>query len=46
MAGDDNDWNHAHLLALVWTPAYAAATIAAGWSGTAILAVHLVATLG
>lgn len=46
MAGHDNDWNHAHLLALVWTPAYAAATMTAGWGGTAILAVHLFLTLG
>lgn len=46
MAGDDKDWNHAHLLALAWLPGYAAATMASGWSGTTILAVHLVATLG
>lgn len=46
MAADHIDWNHAHLFALAWTPAYAAATLAAGWGGTAILAVHLVITLG
>jgi sterol desaturase/sphingolipid hydroxylase (fatty acid hydroxylase superfamily) len=46
MARDDTDWNHAHLLALAWMPAYAAASIAAGWSDTVILAVHLFATLG
>jgi sterol desaturase/sphingolipid hydroxylase (fatty acid hydroxylase superfamily) len=45
MAGHDNEWNHAHLLALAWTPAYAAATWTQGWSATAVLAGHLFATL-
>lgn len=46
MAKDDTHWNFAHLLALGWLPVFAAATLAAGWSGTAILAAHLFGTLG
>lgn len=46
MPADHIEWNHAHLLALAWTPAYTVAVLAAGWSSTAILAVHLFATLG
>lgn len=46
MAGHDTDWNHAHVTALAWLPAYAAATMTSGWKDTAILAVHLIVTLG
>lgn len=46
MAAHDKDWNLAHLLALAWLPVFAAASLAAGWSSTAVLIAHLFATLG
>jgi len=45
MPADDTHWNHAHLLALAWLPAYAAVADAAGWSTTVTVALHLFATI-